>query len=140
MKVVADASVALKWLFHDAPGETDVAKALSLLDGVRKGAIDLIQPDHWIIEVAQVAVLKTPERANDLMAQLQAITFKSIPSSEILEKSMELSARLKHHLFDVVYHAIALEHGALLITADDRYFAKAFRLGNIKMLVNYAAS
>jgi hypothetical protein len=27
-----------------------------------------------------------------------------------------------HHLFDTLYHAVALEHGdAVLVTADDRY-------------------
>jgi predicted nucleic acid-binding protein len=138
MKVVADASVALKWIFHDAPGETDVAKALSLLDGVKNGAIDLIQPDHWIIEVAQVTVLKAPGRAKELMAGLRALPFQSIDGADILDRAMELSARLKHHLFDVIYHAIALEHGAVFVTADDRYFAKAFRLGRIEMLTNYA--
>ena len=139
MRVVADASVALKWIFHDAPGETDVARALSLLDGVRKGTIDLVQPEHWIIEIAQVSVLKAPERAKVLMADVRALPFESIHSWDILDKAMELSARLKHHLFDVLYHAIALEHNAVFVTADDRYFAKAFRLGNIKMLINYTA-
>ena len=111
-----------------------------LLDGVRNGAVGLIQPDHWIVAVAQVAVLKAPGRAKELVADLRALTFQPVHSDAILDKAMELSARLKHHLFDVIYHAIALEHGALFVTADDRYFAKAFRLGNIMMLTNYAAS
>jgi predicted nucleic acid-binding protein len=139
MRVAADASVALKWIFHDAPGETDVARALSLLDGVQKGAIDLVQPEHWIIEIAQVSVLKAPERAKVLMDDVRALPFELIHSWDILDKAMGLSARLKHHLFDVLYHAIALEHNAVFVTADDRYFAKAFRLGNIKLLVNYTA-
>ena len=43
-------------------------------------------------------------------------------------------------MFDTLYHAIALEQGAALITADDIYFAKAFRLGNVRLLMNYTAS
>ncbi len=137
MRVVADASVAVKWIFHDAPGEIDTARALSLLDGVRKGTIDLVQPEHWIIEIGQAAVLKAPERAKVLMADVGALPFETIRSGDILDKAMELSARLKHHLFDAFYHAIALEHDAVFVTADDRYFAKALRLGNIKMLTAF---
>ena len=140
MKVVADASVALKWIFRDAPGEADVARALSLLDGVRKGTIELTQPDHWVVEVAQVTVLKAPGHAKKLMADLRALPFQSVPSADILDKAIELSARLKHHLFDVIYHVVALEHGALFLTADDRYFAKAFRVGNIKMLTGFGGA
>jgi predicted nucleic acid-binding protein len=139
MIVVADASVALKWIFHDAAGETDVSAALSLLDGVRQGSVELLQPEHWIIEIAQAVVLKTPERAKTVMADFQTLPFGLIHSWDILSEAMELSARLKHHLFDAIYHAIALEHNAVFITADDRYFAKAFPLGNIKMLTTFSA-
>ena len=76
MRVVADASVAVKWIFHDAPGEIDIARALSLLDGVRKGTVDLVQPEHWIIEIAQATVLKAPERAKVLMADVRAFLSK----------------------------------------------------------------
>jgi predicted nucleic acid-binding protein len=140
MKIAGDASVAVKWIFHDAPGEIDIARALSLLDGVRKGTIDLVQPEHWIIEIAQAAVLKAPERAKVLMADVRALPFETIHGWDILDKAMELSARLKHHLFDVLHHAIALEHNAVFVTADDRYFAKAFRLGHIKMLTAFDPS
>ncbi len=37
-----------------------------------------------------------------------------------------------------MYHAAALLSDATLITADDAYFAKAYRLGNIKLLTNFA--
>ena len=36
---------------------------------------------------------------------------------------------LDHHLFDTLYHAVALEEGAMLVTADTAYFAKAKDLG-----------
>jgi predicted nucleic acid-binding protein len=138
MRLVADASVAVKWIFHDTPGEIDAARALSILDGVRNGSIELVQPEHWIIEIAQVAILKAPERAKVLMDALRSLPFELIHSWDILDKAMELSARLKHHLFDAIYHTVALEHDAVFVTADDRYFAKAYRLGHIKMLTAFA--
>ena len=100
MKVVADASVALKWIFHDEPGEADVAKALSLLDGVRKGAIDLYSRTIGSLRLAQVAVLKAPGSVKKLMADLRALPFQLIDSVETYRQGEELSARLKHHLFD----------------------------------------
>jgi predicted nucleic acid-binding protein len=59
-----------------------------------------------------------------------------IESKQVLERGLFLSQQLKHHLFDALYHAVAIEHGAMLITSDDAYFARALRLGNIKLLVN----
>jgi len=60
--------------------------------------------------------------------------------AQVYRRAARLSNQLKHHMFDTLYHAIALEHGEMLITADGIYFAKAFRLGNIKLLVNYVES
>jgi hypothetical protein len=43
---------------------------------------------------------------------------------------MQLSHQLGHHLFDTLYHAVALEtEGAALVTADDAYRHKALQLG-----------
>ena len=40
-----------------------------------------------------------------------------------------------HHLFDTLYHAVALEHeDALLVTADERYHEKAAGYGTIRAL------
>jgi hypothetical protein len=43
-------------------------------------------------------------------------------------------------MFDTLYHVAAQECDATLITADEAYFAKAFRLGNIQLLTNFAAA
>ena len=56
----------------------------------------------------------------------------------LYKRAAHLSVQLKHHLFDTLYHAVALENDATLVTADDAYFAKAYRLGNIKLLTSFA--
>lgn len=39
------------------------------------------------------------------------------------------------HLFDTLYHAVALEtEGAVLVTADERYYSKARRVGGVRLL------
>ena len=52
-------------------------------------------------------------------------------------RGAELSIQLKQHLFDTLYHAVALEEGATLVTADEAYFAKAKDLGNITRLSDF---
>jgi predicted nucleic acid-binding protein len=47
-----------------------------------------------------------------------------------------LALDLDHHLFDTLYHALALREEATLITADRRYFNKAARIGSINMLTD----
>ena len=47
--------------------------------------------------------------------------------------------QLKHHLFDTLYHALAFTiPGAVLVTADRRYFDKARHLGQIAWLPDFA--
>jgi len=55
-----------------------------------------------------------------------------------LVKSFEDEAGHIHHLFDTLYHAVALEEGATLVTADAAYFAKAKDLGGIELLADFA--
>jgi predicted nucleic acid-binding protein len=54
-KIVADASVALKWFLQDNEDHCD--KAIALLMG-----FPLFQPQHFIAEVAAVLVQKNPLR------------------------------------------------------------------------------
>jgi predicted nucleic acid-binding protein len=46
---------------------------------------------------------------------------------------------LNHHLFDALYHAVALEVGATLVTADEVYFNKAKELGGLQRLGDFQA-
>jgi predicted nucleic acid-binding protein len=50
-----------------------------------------------------------------------------------------MAMRLSHHLFDTLYHAVALEEGAMLVTADDAYLMKAKSLGGIVSLADFRA-
>ncbi|XTI71605.1 hypothetical protein ACQAYK_07835 [Acidithiobacillus sp. AC3] len=50
------------------------------------------------------------------------------------------SRRYGHHLFETLYHALALLHPeAVLVTADRRYFVKAQREGSIMLSENFTA-
>lgn len=60
-----------------------------------------------------------------------------VDSMVVLGHAAELSAKLNHHLFDTLYHAVALEEGATLITADEAYFARAKDPGSIMRLADF---
>ena len=56
---------------------------------------------------------------------------------EIYHQASKMAIRLNHHLFDTLYHAVAINQQAILITADKKYYQKAKELGNIALLNAY---
>ncbi|MGO8954385.1 MAG: type II toxin-antitoxin system VapC family toxin [Rhodomicrobium sp.] len=139
MNLVIDASVATKWVLPDMPGEDDVEKAEAVLARLTSGSAPALQPIHWRSEVLAVVAHNARERMTEAFHLLLNIPISATEAVEVYERAAELS-QLKHHHFDTLYHAVALENGATLITADDSYFAKAYRLGNIRLLTNFTAS
>jgi predicted nucleic acid-binding protein len=83
---------------------------------------------------------KEPDRIEAVQELLFAVPHQDCGGPMLYKRAAHLSVQLKHHLFDTLYHAVALENDATLVTADDAYFAKAYRLGNIKLLTSFAAS
>jgi predicted nucleic acid-binding protein len=136
LTLVIDASVTVKWALGDHPGEQDTGKAASLLNKIVNEGVPLLQPEHWRVEVFSVVARLAPERFASTLQLLEKLNASRIESTEVLERALTLSRQLKHHLSDTLYHAIAIEHDATFITADEAYLAKAFRLGSIKLLVN----
>lgn len=62
-----------------------------------------------------------------------------IDGVSVLRHAADLAISLDHHLFDTLYHAVALEAGATLVTADEAYFGKAQSLGGIALLAHFTA-
>ncbi len=139
MRLVVDASVAVKWFFHNKPGEQDVQQALAILRALQNNQASAIQPPHWLVEAMSVLAREAPPFAEEALEDLEALNLAVSGEARVYRLAVRLSRQLNHHVFNTMYHAVALEHGATLITADDAYFAKAFRLGNIKLLLNHTA-
>ncbi len=86
----------------------------------QESRVAVVQPPHWLAEVAAVIVRLDPERARQTVSLLQALEFPVVAGVEVYQKACELSSVLNQHLFDTLYHAVALtEPGAILVTADD---------------------
>jgi predicted nucleic acid-binding protein len=138
--VVLDASVILKWLLEDPAREPDTEKAFALVESVVSGSLEILQPVHWLAEVAAVAARLAPQTAVRDVEMLAAFEFPTTDSPTVIRRATSLAIETKHHLFDTLYHAVALEHeDALLVTADERYFGKAEGYGTIRALNEWEA-
>ena len=135
MRLVLDAGVAVKWFLPDVPDEPDLPLACSLLLRLQSGGLRLIQPSHWTLELAAVLARRVPSTAAESIGDLKLIEGITIDDSlAVYHLAIELSVALDHHLFDTFYHALALDAGVTLVTADARYYRKARDLGAIVLL------
>lgn len=51
---------------------------------------------------------------------------------DVYEQACCQSVDLNHHLFDTLYHSVALQYSdTLFITADTQYFRNAAKLGQL---------
>ncbi len=135
MIVVLDASVVLKWLLEDPTREPDTEKALFLVESVVLGRLEVLQPVHWLAEVAAVVARLAPQTAVSDVEMLSALEFPTTDDPNVIRRATGLAIETNHHLFDALYHAVALEHeDTLLVTSDDRYYRKAKGYGRIVTL------
>lgn len=132
---VVDASVVIKWLQPQLGAEQDADLAVQLLVAYRRGAVSFVQPVHWLCEVAAVLARISPTAARQDLMDLVAFGVPVADAPEIYRTAIDLAIALNHHLFDTLYHAVALHvQGGILVTADSRYFAKARHRGRIQRL------
>lgn len=138
MRVVVDASVTIKWLLPERPDEDHGEQALSLLHAIRDDRIHLIQPSHWLAEVGAILARLDPASAKPAVTLLRLLETPFEDDPEIYTRGIDLAIELNHHLFDTLYHAVALTGQAeTLVTSDLRYFRKARHKGRIRTLTEF---
>ncbi|MCK4841806.1 MAG: type II toxin-antitoxin system VapC family toxin [Methylococcales bacterium] len=137
MNVVIDASVTIKWFVPDDGTEEDADKAIAVFKAIQQSSLNPIQPIHWQAEV--IAVLSRIQVIN-CMQNIELLNILEFPVCDNLETyqlASRIASKSNHHLFDTLYHAVALNQQASLITADKKYYHKAKELGNIYLLTDY---
>lgn len=140
MTLVVDASVIVKWLMNDPERETETAQATRLMQWITDGRESVVQPVHWLLEVGAVLARLDPDGAEEDLAQLQALDFAVDDDPLILRRACRLAVDLRQHLFDTLYHAIAVgSPDTLLVTADTRYLRASRKLGHIVSLAEWSA-
>lgn len=138
MTLVIDASVVVKWLLNDPQREQETQRATQLMKWIAEGHGQAIQPAHWLLEVGAVLARISPDSAADDLAMLQALNLQIDDGPLVLRRACRLAIDLQQHMFDTLYHAIALETpGATLITADERYLRAGAKLGHIVHLADW---
>ena len=130
MNVVLDASVVVKWVLQDSQREYDTEVATHIMHGIAAGDIQATQPDHWLAEVAAVLARLTPLTARKEVTNLSRLELRTLGDTSIYARACQLGVDLQHHLFDTLYHAVALETGSRYITADSTYWRKAQHIGS----------
>lgn len=143
MICVVDASVAVKWFAEGdwALREDDIEPALEILKASTRGTLDFYQPPHFLAEVAAVVTRLKPDQAQQYIDNLAQLNITWAAPTVAYAKAIELARQLDHHLFDTLYHAVALSiPGAVLVTADRRYFVKAQQLGQIAWLADFSCA
>ena len=143
MICVVDASVAVKWFAEGdwAHREDHLEPALGILRASQHGTLDFYQPPHFLAEVAAVLSRLKPGSAQQDIDDLAALDITWASPTVAYGRAIELACQLDHHLFDTLYHAVALlVPDAVLVTADRRYFDKAQHLGRIAWLTDFTGA
>ncbi|HTV48343.1 MAG TPA: type II toxin-antitoxin system VapC family toxin [Phycisphaerae bacterium] len=120
MKLVADISVVLAWLFD----EEHTVQALDVLGGIEKDG--LLVPPLWWSELEN-GILMVERRCRKTIAQstaflrlIQALPIQTddVPRHRVSNDIFDLARRHQLTAYDATYVELALREGALLATFD----------------------
>ena len=137
--IVPDASVLLKWILP-VEDQADTVAALSLREAAVAGAITLVVPQLWIYEVGNTLARRFPEQADDLLANL--VDFRLAEArldARWRRQAVSLASAYGVTFYDAAYHALALVHRGVFVTADERYVRRAADAGSLALLRNWKA-
>jgi hypothetical protein len=126
------------WLLPATHDERNLEIALGLLNGVRSEQIHLVQPPHWLAEVAEVVTRLSPATAFEDISDLYAMDIPIVQSARVYLTACKLSGELNHHLFDTPIRRCAQFRRYDFVTADERYYKKASPRGRLVMLRDYS--
>jgi predicted nucleic acid-binding protein len=124
MKLVVDASVAIKWVVK----EIDSQKARQLRDDCRKGITELIAPDHYPLELANSLTklerrgILIPPASLTLLSDILMDPISLIPHAPLLFHAAAISSKSRLAVYDCLYVALAEREGCELVTADVKMF------------------
>ena len=134
MIVTPDASVLLKWVL---PGddEQDTDAALSLRDEAVAGTIELVVPQLWVYEVGNTLARRFPDHADELLSSLADFGLTEARLDATWRaRAVSLATTFEIAFYDAAYHAVALVHDGVFVTADERYVHRASKAGCISSL------
>jgi len=135
--VVPDAPVILKWVLPPVD-EPFSQRAITLLDDFLQAKIDLLTPALWFFEVGNTLARKYPETAAEVLADLRRLGIPEARMNDIWQTQITTLTNQYHGTFyDASYHALAVVHNGLFVTADSRYVSLAKSAGHVRALSDW---
>jgi predicted nucleic acid-binding protein len=120
VKLVVDASVAIKWAVDE--DQHALARALMRHD-------ELVAPDFAMFEIANILWKKVRlgevgrEQASAALPGIRRVFARLVPASTLVDRALGLAIELKHPVYDCLYLAAAEAEAADVVTADKRFVA-----------------
>jgi len=139
--VVVDANVVAKTFAREA----DAPQAISFLRVCVAEKVNIIAPDLFRYEIAQIAIRKKHalENVADLLEEHISVLVDLQPPKRSVWLQAEkicLDGHVKSgfpSLYDSIYHAMAIVEGGVFVTADRRHYEKSKKYGHIVMLQSW---
>jgi predicted nucleic acid-binding protein len=129
--VVPDASVLLRWVLP-SDDEPYADKVLLLRAAIQDEAVHVLLPGLWLFEVGNTIARRFPTHASPwLSARMKFGLEEASPSQVWLARALELTRRYEVSFYDAAYHALALIHKGLFVTADRGYVDRVMEAGSI---------
>jgi predicted nucleic acid-binding protein len=136
--VVPDASVLLKWVLP-SDDEPDTDRALNLRTAIIEESVRALLPSLWLYEVGNTIARRFPADALAWMSALMKFELPEAPPTPAwLTTALELTKKHEVTFYDAAYHALALIHKGLLVTADSRYVNKVADPATVVALSEWA--
>jgi predicted nucleic acid-binding protein len=127
LSLVADASVALKWVLREP--DSRLAEALVRIEP------DLLVPDFWLIEATNVLWVQvrrnilTAEEAREGLDLLKTLIPPTLTTGMALhEVALDIGIAVNHSTYDTLYLAFAIAMGATGVVVSDGPFVRDMRV------------
>lgn len=135
--VVLDASAMLAFVLRE-PSAPLVDEVFDLF---ASGRLDIVEPSLWYYEVGNTLHQKRSLLPNEgailyTFSLLKDVGFRTKePDVKEIEQAFAILGKHRSLTFyDAIYHAMAIVHRGVYITADDRYTIQANHFGHIVRL------
>ncbi len=117
MRLVVDASVAVKWVLKEP--DSDIARRVA-------DRAELLAPDLLWAELGNVLWRRqrsgelSPTDARDMLFTLRAVPVRTHALFPLLPLALEIAVTIRHSIYDCIYLALADQEDCRVVTADRR--------------------
>lgn len=132
--VVPDASILLKWVLPSGD-EPYADRALLLRSAIVEERVRALVPALWLYEVGNTAARRFPALAEQWLSAMMRFGLEEAqPSERWLTTALHLTRVYGVTFYDAAYHATALVHSGVFVTADSRYLTRVQTEGGAILL------